>query len=42
MRKLLVAAAASLAALALPASPAEAGHRDGVRVGVFVGTGPAH
>jgi hypothetical protein len=40
MRKLLVAAAASLAALALPAAPAQANHRDGVRVGLFVGSGP--
>jgi hypothetical protein len=39
MRKLLLAAAASLAAIALPAAPASADHRDGVRVGVHVGVG---
>jgi hypothetical protein len=39
MRKLLIAAAASLAAFALPAAPAEAGHRGGGRVVVHVGAG---
>ena len=41
MRKLLIAAAASLAAIAIPAAPAQADHRDGARVRVFVGSGPA-
>ena len=39
MRKLLLAASASLAALALPAAPAQADPRDGVRVGVSFGIG---
>ena len=38
MHKLLFAAAAALAAFVLPAAPAQADHRDGVRIGVHFGT----